>query len=157
MPLKGIAVRLQSISIDGKIPSIYSGIEMHDTTDEDGKFTFGYVPPGVYALGCSYKACYTAFRKIKHSMTAPDQNNENNAASEEPVLQLSVDACEGMVCKVAIGKMIPDDWSSNTTPTANTHITKEWSNAARWLQAGGGVRLKINSANTMISGTIEAR
>src|SRR5439155_4015040 len=116
-------------------------IELQVTTDDDGKFMFGHVQPGVYALGCSYNACYTAFRKTKRPVTAPDPSKKHTLSSEEPSLQISVNACEGLMCRVAVGKMLPDDW---TKPSSKITITKDWSNTSEWLKSGGGVTLRID-------------
>jgi len=154
-PLKGITVRLQSVANNSN-PYAAEGIDMDATTDEDGKFMFGHVPPGTYALGCAYTACYTAARKTKRPAITYDQSKERTPSSEEPSLQISVNACEGLMCRVAVGKMTPDDWTSNAKPATKTTITKDWSNTSEWLKSGGGVTLRIDGSNATISGKIEA-
>jgi hypothetical protein len=154
-PLKGITVRLQSVAVNSNRYAA-EDLEMQATTDEDGKFMFGHVPPGVYALGCSYTACYTAARTTKRRAITYGQSQERTASPEEPSLQISVNSCEGLMCRVAVGKMVPDDWSSNVKPSTKTTITKDWSNAPDWLRSGGGVTLRIDGANATISGKIEA-
>jgi hypothetical protein len=151
-PLKGITVRLQSIA-DKANRYAAEGIDMEAMTDEDGKFMFGHVPPGMYALGCAYTACYTAASKTKHATVT---YKESTAASEEPSMQISVNACEGLMCRVAVGKMVPDDWTSNAKAPTKTTITKDWSNTSDWLKSGGGVTLRIDGSNSTISGKIEA-
>lgn len=160
-PLKGIEVRLRSIPARGETDTLDASsskpasFELQTTTDEDGDFMFGYVPPGSYALGCSYTSCYTAFRKTKHSgITAPAEGD--TISNEEPLLKISIDACEGMVCRVAVMKITPDDWSVSQ-PSTRTTITKDWSNSMAWLNSGGGITLRVEGANSVISGKIEAQ
>jgi len=118
---------------------------MNARTDESGKFMFGYVPPGIYALGCSYSECCRSFGKGERG------------AAKEPSVQLSVNSCEGMVCRVSTGKMSSGDWATCSLSSAKTPILKDWSNTADWLQMGGGVMLKVGSAHCVISGKIEAQ
>jgi hypothetical protein len=151
IPLRSVTVTLQSVTRSEKSTATQAmyeahGIAMNATTDESGKFMFGYVPPGVYALGCSYEECRTAFSKY-----------EKQTTSKEPSVQISVNACEGMVCRVSTGKMSNDDWATCSISSAKTSIQKDWSNTADWLQMGGGVMLKVDGAHSVISGKIEAQ
>ncbi|HEY3876402.1 MAG TPA: hypothetical protein VGM92_13080 [Candidatus Kapabacteria bacterium] len=158
-PLKGITVRLQSLTADGKTDTLNPGnsklldFHLRTTTDDDGKFIFGFVPSGTYALGCSYTACSIAYRKSNR----PRSQSGDQSLSEEPLMQISVDACEGMVCRIAVKKITPDDWSSNAQPSTMTRITKDWSNTIAWLTSGGGVILQIDGAHSVISGKIEVQ
>ena len=158
-PLAGIEVRLESLGVSGAADSIDTStsahFELHATTDAEGKFVFGYVPPGIYALGCSYRSCSIAFRKAKAPATKRISAEGANDTSEAPIIRLSVDACEGMVCRVAVATMTPDDWPSNSALSTATTITKNWNNSARWLKSGGGVTLRIDGARSVISGKIE--
>ncbi|MDP4201012.1 MAG: hypothetical protein Q8922_15430 [Bacteroidota bacterium] len=162
-PLKGIEVRLQSIAAKGitdtlrASSSLISSFKLECTTDEDGNFMFGYVPPGAYALGCSYASCYTAFRNTKHPAIEQTQLEGDTASSGEPLMQISINACEGMVCRIAVKKMRPDEWLSNPQPSATTTITKDWSNGPAWLNSGGGLTLQVDGANSIVSGKIVAR
>ena len=157
-PLKGIEVRLQSIPAEGKTDTLDAdsiqsiNFKLQTTTDDDGEFMFGYVPPGTYALGCSYAACNTAFQKAKRT-----QPESDSILSEEPVMRISINACEGVVCRVAVKKMTPNDWSSNPQPSTTATITKDWSNSMAWLNSGGGIILRVDGANSVISGNIVAQ
>ncbi len=159
-PLRGITVKLHALPAEGVTDTLDSSrhvpFDLETTTDDDGEFMFGYVPPGTYALGCSYTACYTAFRNGKGGLTAPDTEG-GSATSEDPTMEISVNACQGMVCRVAVNTMTPEDWSSNARPSGKTNITREWSNSIAWLRNGGGITLRIDGSNSVISGTIEAR
>jgi hypothetical protein len=152
IPLKGVTVTLQSVKRSEKTSASNSeyqpeGIALNATTDEEGKFMFGYVPPGIYALGCSYAECSSAYAAAEKPDGAP----------KEPSVQISVNSCEGMVCRVSSGKMSSDDWATCSIKSANTPIQKDWSNTADWLRMGGGVMLKVGSAHSVISGKIEAK
>lgn len=150
-------MHLRTLSVNDTIDTTISksvSFELHTATDEDGKFMFGYVPPGTYALGCSYSACNIAFHKIRSRTVTNATPEGGNNSSEDPVIRISVDACEGMVCHVAVATITPDDWS-DSQPAAATTITKDWNNRASWLKRGGGITLRIDRASSVISGKIE--
>jgi hypothetical protein len=156
-PLKEIAVTLRSVTENGKtsLPdgNTYSseGIALHATTDASGKFVFGYVPPGIYALGCSYDECCNAFAKATSAIT------DDRSVPQKPSVQISINACEGMYCRLSSGKMTPEDWMTCSITPAKTAIRKGWNNTEEWLKAGGGMMLKINGARSTVSGKIEAQ
>lgn len=152
IPLKGVPVTLRKVAANGKTDSSedrFGNTFLSATTDENGKFMFGYMRPGVYALGCSYEECCTAYDQ-RTSLDA-------HAPSTPPSVQISINACEGMYCRVSTGKMTPDDWMTCSVTPAQTAISKGWSNSQDWLKAGGGILLKIDGARSIVSGRIEAQ
>ena len=160
-PLRGITVRLQAIPANTIPDTVYASthppvnFRLETTTDDDGKFMFGYVPPGIYAVGCSYAACQTAFRKTKHGDIVPDRSEADTVSSGEPLMQISIDAREGMVCRIAVKQMTPDDWS-DSQPSATTTIRKDWNDRLAW-NSGTGIILRVDGASSIISGKIEAQ
>jgi hypothetical protein len=160
-PLKGIVVRLQSFTDKGKVNdtscSTSEPFEFQATTDDDGEFMFGHVPSGSYAIGCSYSACSTALRKIKRTEISQVQSEGDTLSSEDPLIQITIDACEGTSCRIAVRNVTPDDWLSNAQSSTRTTITKDWSNTVAWLNSGGGIMLRIDGAHSVISGKIEVQ
>jgi hypothetical protein len=151
IPLKSVTVTLQKVAPNGKSDADSSQDRfgnnfLRATTDEDGKFMFGYMRPGVYALGCSYEECCTAFDNcVKH------------ASSAQPSVQIWINACEGMYCRISSGKMTPADWMTCSVSPAQTAISRGWSNSQEWLKSGGGILLKVDGARSIVSGKIEAQ